>query len=173
MNGAVRLAAAVALLGCIAAPAMADDDACEGAVQASDLQSLPSPLVVAFAPMRTSPQAERIAAAFDAGLRAGGLTLQPDGASVLRLTFLFTTTGKDGQTHDYSDFEWAAAPGAADAPPPTLTLTAGLTKRGEVNLMWVATLSCTVNSRDPQALAQEVGQAIGEALAKNLSQVSF
>ncbi len=172
MNPIVGLAASAALLAGLAGPAVAGQ-ACDGAIQASPLQPLPSPLVVAVDYPRKTVKASKVAATFIDGLQSAGVTVQPKAASVLHLTFLITTTGGGGQSHEYTDFSWTAAPGAANGPPPTITVTAGLTRSGQATLLWVASLECKVKTQDPMVLAQELGQVIGQVLGKQLDQKSF
>jgi hypothetical protein len=167
----MRLAAAAALLAGLAGPAMAGQ-ACDGAIEASSLQTLPTPLAIAFTDPRNTAKSKIVTASFEDGLRAGGVTVQPDAADVLHLAFIITTAD-GGQTHEYSDFSWTAAPGAAAGPPPTLTVTAGLTVKGQPTLIWVASLACKIKTQDPTVLAQELGQVIGEVLGKQLDQKSF
>jgi hypothetical protein len=176
----IALPAAALLIGLVApalvgpalvGPALAGQ-ACDGAIQASALQTLPSPLVVAVQDPRNNAQSKTVVASFEDGLRAGGVTVRPDGASVLHLTFL-VSTANGGQQHQYADFSWASAPEAASGPPPTLTVTAGLSTRGLATLIWVASVECKVKTRDPLALAQELGQLVGQVLGQHLDQKSF
>jgi hypothetical protein len=167
----MRLAAAAALVVLIAGPAMAGE-ACDGAIEASALQTLPTPLTIAFTDPRNTARSKVVTASFEDGLRAGGVAVQPDAADVLHLSFVITTASGDG-VHQYSDFSFAAAPGAAAGPPPTLTVTAGLTVKGQPTLIWVASLECMIKTQDPVVLAQELGQVIGEVLGKQLDQKSF
>jgi hypothetical protein len=171
MTFAARLAASAALLAGLAGPAMAGQ-ACDGAIEASSLQTLPTPLAISFQDPRNTAKSKTVTASFEDGLRAGGVTVQPDAADVLHLSFLITTASGDNM-HEYSDFSWTAAPGAAAGPPPTLTVTAGLTARGQPTLIWVASLACKIKTQDPTVLAQELGQIIGEVLGKQLDQKSF
>jgi hypothetical protein len=171
VHPAARLAASAALLACLSFPALAGD-ACDGAVQATGLQPLPNPLTVAFHNPRNTAQASRVGAAFVDGLRAGGVTVQPKGTVVLRLTFLITTADGHSQ-HEYTDFSWTRAPGAANGPPPTITVTAGLSNPGQATLLWVASLECKIKTQDPTVLAQALGQVIGQVLGQHLDQKSF
>jgi hypothetical protein len=172
MRGAAeRLAASVVLLAGLGGPALAGE-ACDGAIEASPLQTLPTPVVITFSSPRDDARAKPVVASFEDGLRAGGVAVQPDAADELRLSFLISTED-GGQLHEYSDFSWTAAPGAADGPPPTLTVTAGLTAKGQPTPLWVASLQCKIKTRDPVVLAQEIGQVIGEVLGKQLDQKSF
>ena len=171
MTRIARIAASAAMLAGLANPALAGQ-ACNGSVQASLLQAVPDPLVVALQNARNTAKAKQAAANFTEGLRAAGLTVQLNGASVLHLTFLVTTLGSGGQLHEYSDFSWTAAPVAAGSPP-TITVTAGLTSRGMATLLWVASLECRVKTRDPTALAKELGQIIGQVLGKQVDQKAF
>jgi len=173
---AARLAASVALLiglggGIMAGPAMAGD-ACDGGIEASSLETLPTPLVIAFQDPRNTARSKIVTASFVDGLRAGGVAVQPDAADVLHLSFLITTADK-GQVRQYSDFSWTTAAGAAAGPPPTLTVTAGLTVKGQPTLIWVASLECKIKTEDPVVLAKELGQVIGEVLGKQLDQKTF
>ena len=167
-----RLAAAAALLVLLTAPALAEE-ACDGSIQASVLQPLPSPLVVTVENLRNTPNAPKAEASFIDGLRSAGVKVEPDAENVLRLTFLITSTGTAELPHEYTDFSWTAVPGAASGPPPTITVTVGLGGRTRPNLSWVASLACQVNTTDPTMLAQQLGQVIGEVLSKQLSQESF
>jgi hypothetical protein len=167
----MRLAMTAALLVTLAGPALAGE-ACDGAIEASALQTLPTPLAIAFQDPLSTARSKTVTASFEDGLRAGGVAVQPDAADVLHLSFLITTAD-GGQMHEYSDFSWTAAPGAAAGPPPTLTVTAGLTARGQPTLVWVASLACKIKTQDPVVLGQELGQVIGEVLGKQLDQKSF
>jgi hypothetical protein len=167
----LRLAAAAALLIVMGGPAMAGQ-ACDGAIEASALETLPTPLTIAFTDPRDTAKSKIVTASFEDGLRAGGVAVQPDAADVLHLSFLITAASGD-RVHQYSDFSWTAAPGAADGPPPTLTVTAGLTVKGQPTLIWVASLECKIKTLDPTVLAEELGQVIGEVLGKQLDQKSF
>jgi hypothetical protein len=170
MSVIARAAAAALVLIGLAGPALAGQ-ACDGSGQASPLQNMPSPLIVAFQNTRTSAQAKQAAASFEDGLRAGGVNLQPNAPTLLHLTFLITVMGSSDLPREYTDFSWTA--NAASGVQPIITVTAGLTKRGQQTLMWVASLSCKVKTQDRNVLAQELGQVIGEMLSKQLYQKSF
>jgi len=167
----MHLVAAAALLIVIGGPALAGE-ACDGAIEASSLQTLPTPLAIAFQDPLNTARSKTVTASFEDGLRASGVAVQPNAADVLHLSFLITTAD-GGRMQQYSDFSWTAAPGATSGPPPTLTVTAGLTARGQPTLVWVASLECKINTLDPTVLAQELGQVIGEVLGKQLDQKSF
>jgi hypothetical protein len=167
----MRLVATAALLMALAGPAMAGQ-ACDGAIEASTLQTLPTPLAIAFQDPRNTAKSKIVTASFEDGLRAGGVAVQPDANDVLHMSFLITTAD-GGQIQQYSDFSWTAAPGASSGPPPTLTVTAGLTVKGQPTLVWVATIECKIKTQDPAVLAQELGQVIGQVLGKQLDQKSF
>jgi hypothetical protein len=171
-RGMKRAAAIAALLCGMAAPAFAGQ-ACNGTVQASTLQAIPNPLVVMFQPMRFDAKARQVAASFTDGLRAGGATVQPNAANVLHLTFLVGTSGGQGPAREYSNFAWTKEPAAAGDGPMTITVSAALTNRGQLTLLWVASLTCQTKTRDPQVLAEEIGQVLGGVLGKQADQKAF
>ncbi len=171
-----RLIATAGLCACLAGPAFSAPafagQACDGAIQASALQTMPSPLVIAVQNPRDTAKAKLAEASFVEGLQSAGVTVQPNAMDVMHLTFLISVDN-GGQIHDYTDFSWTSAPGAAQGPPPTLTITAGVTARGQQTPLWIASLECKVKSEDPTVVAKEIGQVIGEVLSKQLGQKTF
>ena len=161
--------ALVPVLVCFATAARAAG-ACDGSIQASALRPLPDPLTVAIQATRSAPEEEKVRQRFVDAMQASGVTVEPTGSVVMRLSFLVTAMEEGGRPRQFSDFSWASATGTA-APIITATITLSDPQRG--TLIWVATLQCRMKQRDPEALAAQLGQVIGQTLGTHVSERTF
>ena len=169
----LRIASAATLaaaLLCAVSPARAGD-ACDGSIQATSLRPLPSPVVLAIQATRTSPQEEKVRTRFADALQAAGVSVQPHADATMRVSFLVTAMD-GGRPRQYTDFSWATGPGAAPLPP-IITMTITVSDPAKGTLLWVASLQCRIKTRDPEALATQIGQVIGQTLGSHINDKSF
>lgn len=161
--GVVLAAAALAAAG---GPALAGN-ACSGTYMTSVMQPIALPVTVGMA---DAPENPGMAEHFAAGLRAGGAQIDPSSPLKLGLLFTLSTRGAGPlQGTSYNNFTWADEGGhLADINAAKLNITANVVDRVSAAYVWIASVECTVKTRDGGALAAELGELIGRTLGRSV-----
>ena len=180
-----RRAAAVvsAAVGLSLAPPIIDaahaGKLCQGEYQTSLLYAWPAGTRFGLSMRPPSDGNSSRLEAFINGLRSAAVPIDPDSTTKVHLVFSVIPTKQEqkatGMTPGvYTDLSWRSAPRTGgsrsrNAPDPNLTgatlnLTVIVSDTAEHRQMWVATMQCVMKTNDAPALAQDVGNSLGQTL---------
>jgi hypothetical protein len=152
---------------------IARDMACPGTITASSMSPIDPRAAIAFSILLRSRENLEIGESFIDGMREAGATISPDGSLALNVTFLVTEySGSSASPTLHADFAWIKRPDPPDhaaARRPTLRLTAALLKKQEGDLIWVATVECTVTTLDAHLIAHDLGVVVATYFGKQVS----
>jgi hypothetical protein len=96
----------------------------------------------------------------------------PDSSLVLDITFLVTDYAS-GSPELHTGFAWMKNRADKVSQPPTIKLTAGLSKKDSNEQMWIATMECRIVSSDPQLIAHDMGLVLGSYFGKQVTTTKF
>ena len=169
-----RLAIWFVLLAAIAVtPTAARALACPGTMIATSLSPISPGSAVAFRILRPSTENRALGESFARGVRDAGVITAEDGPLVLTISFLVIQrpSGSPASTILRSDFAWMKelkAGGRVGTHQPTLMFTASLLKKENVELMWVASVDCTITTLDAHQLAHDLGLQVAHHFGESI-----
>jgi hypothetical protein len=109
-----------------------------------------------------------------------GIVLDPQGQATMNVVFSISPprNAKPGSAKAgvYNDLEWRpkSAPGSAANDPSlagnSLNLTVIVSDNRAYQQLWIGSLACTVKTADTEALARDIGSALGKALISAMGQ---
>ncbi len=149
---------------------------CTGQYQTSQLYPWPAGVTFNPALQGNDENSKSRVAAFEDGLRAGGVTVDDTSSYAMQVVFSFLP-GRGGNTDTadvYPDLQWNSAHGrSAGIVRPQLVgqmlnLTIIVTDNNAYRQMWIGTMQCTIRSADTAVLARDVGEGLGRTLAASL-----
>jgi hypothetical protein len=167
----------LALFGSMmAAPALAKDPSCSGTITATSLNPIKPASALEFRVQNQSKENLALADGFTDGMREAGATVSKDGPLILDVTFLVTEAASDSTAAStlHADFTWMKNLGSTTGTQrPTLKLTVSLSKKEGVELMWIATVDCSVATPDSHLLAHDLGVLVAGHFGKSGTSKSF
>lgn len=145
---------------------------CEGTYSGSSIHPVPSPNVVQYQP-ETNDQPTELGQRFIAGLQRGGVVMT--GQPTTRLDIDSTLTPPSGQSRKYHGAGWAQDTPGSGASVVSSTLQLGLTltdiQTGEI--IWIASLTCTVRTNDQGRVVESIGEQLGRSIGKDFGTRRF
>jgi hypothetical protein len=170
-----RMTLLAALLA-VSAPAAHAAQDCTGTIGTALLHPLPAPLVVAAERQLEDTANPALSQRFAQGLQSAGVQIGKTGNVTISLSAEVTppnpaSAAPTAPARTYSNFDWMSGEGVTQGQHPALqglqlTLSAQLTDNQTATISWLATISCTIQTNDAGALAEELGQEIGRTVGK-------
>ena len=174
-----RFGFAAFLLLASATTAARADSICAGTMTGSVLQPLPKPTTVSVAQPVSDDANPGLTQDFLNGFQAGGQTMLPPGQGNTQLDMTFTVNaGPSASSNAYKGFGWMsgmqAPPGGSSAlPGSAVSISIEATDLTSQTLAWIGTISCTVQTADPDQLATHIGELVARALGRSMERRSF
>jgi hypothetical protein len=181
------LTVTLAACACLSAPARAFPG-CDGALAATSLQPLPTPLVVAMDIHDQSPRNLALAERFKSGLNAAHVATEGAATVFLHVDADVAAGGFGSTEHRMpaKELEWGGVGLSKSMPgmsrrlsrgtglPPTLSLRVDVTLPRKPEYLWVATLRCELTGMgDDGDRAETIGRLIGGAIGKTVRGQQF
>jgi hypothetical protein len=171
MLGGMSLVASAAISSGVQAQSL-----CTGTLRASMVHPLPKPLVVGTERSLQDTANPELAQRFANGLQNAGVTLGDGGNATLSMavSVVASASGTSVTSGTYKGFEWmsgkpvgtaGAAPGLRSA---ALSISVIVTDNVAIAQAWIATVDCRVQTDDPGALAEFLGNMIGRTMGQNI-----
>ena len=157
-----------ALLAATASPKPADaGGACRGSISGSPLRQIVKPVVVSVAGRTTSVADPDLTRQFAAGMEHGGVSVAPEGQGTTVLDLSYLVQGVQKGT--YRDLTWLKAASSRNQDRMTLQgsrlgVTIYARDAASRSLVWTGTIDCTIQTSDPNTLANDLGTAVGRSL---------
>ncbi len=174
LPAATALLALCALIGAPSSHAQ-NSKVCSGTISGSPLRPIANPLSVSLDRSIDAMANPAGAEKFLAGVRGAGVSVVPNGQgnTTLDLSFLIGGAAGGSKSKAYRDLRWMTGDRVSDGTQPTLVgahIDATIYARDAAtrSLVWTGTISCTIKTADPDALADGLGRATGKALGKSL-----
>ncbi len=174
------------LLAIAASPAAMAMQGCDGTVAATSLQAIPEHPTVGLDVRDNSPQTQKLAQRFIAGLRLAGVTVESKPNVLLYVTGSTLDGGSGhggGSARTYSDLSVLNGGKMPKPPPmpseqlrgrrtspqvPMLSIKAQATVSGSDRVGWVALIQCKRTGSNDGQFATELGQLVGGILGKRV-----
>jgi hypothetical protein len=170
---------AAALLAAIATGAPARSaSVCTGVLRASLVHPMPTPLTIGTERDLDDLANPGLARRFADGLQRAGITLAQPGSATLSVAISVTSRNSGVASGTFKGFSWMnGAPLSSGKNMPgirgaALSISAIVTDNTAIAQSWVGTLDCTVQTDDPDTLAEYIGNAIGRTIGKNIDRVA-
>jgi hypothetical protein len=171
---------ALALLALVAfAPAAEAAQTCTGSIRTGLLHPLPRPLTITASRGLDDTANPQLTQSFVDGLRRAGQQPGKTGnvslalsAEVISASGQHIAPQRSGGSSSFSNFDWMNGMPSGPSGNPSLrgaqlTMSVQLTDRKTSTISWLASIKCTVQTEDPNALAQELGEIIGRNVGQN------
>ncbi len=141
--------------------------ACNGTISGSPLRPIAKPVVVSIASKTASVADPDLSRDFVAGVERAGVQVAADGQGTTILDLSYLVQG--AQKGTYRDLTWLKAASSPSRDRMTLQgsrldVTIYARDAASRGLVWTGTISCTIQTSEPNALAGELGASIGRAL---------
>lgn len=168
-TGMMAAVAAVGLAGTAQAGPL-----CPGQYQVAQLYPWPAYTSFKAEMLAGDDSSRQRMSAFDQGMQSGGITITQDGTMSIQVVFSILAPRSSTGGGVYNDLNWrppAAGGGSLNNPKmvgSTLNLTVIITDRTQSRQMWIGTMQCTLKSGDTLAVANDVGQGLGQILSKSI-----
>jgi hypothetical protein len=146
------------------------DRSCAGKLEGSSLQPLPNPIVVFFSTPIGSTANPALVQQFVAGLQSAGVSVAEQGQGNTRLSMTFSVRrGASAPAGTYSDLSWVSGEttpgdGRRNIRGAILSISAEASNAASQSIAWIGTLTCTITVADPNVLAQDIGNIVGDGL---------
>ena len=121
----------------------------------------------------TGPAGKTRASVFLSGLEQSGVRI--DGKSPIRLQLIISVASTGSEANVYPGLDWASVDTAfgTNLKDPalrgsSLSITAVVSADNKHQNVWAATMQCTVETDDSEALARDIGVELGRALSESM-----